>query len=54
PREALEWIPLGTRRRGRPKQTWRRSVAADMKTIGLTCLAAHCGCPLPHYGDLGH
>ncbi|XP_013173721.1 PREDICTED: putative protein TPRXL [Papilio xuthus] len=36
PREALEWIPLGTRRRGRPKQTWRRSVAADMKAIELT------------------
>ncbi|KPJ04618.1 hypothetical protein RR46_03229, partial [Papilio xuthus] len=36
PREALEWIPLGTKRRGRPTQTWRRSVAAEIKAIGLT------------------
>ena len=25
-REALDWNPRGKRRRGRPKQTWRRSV----------------------------
>jgi hypothetical protein len=25
-REVLEWNPQGKRRRGRPKQTWRRSV----------------------------
>jgi len=25
-REALDWNPQGKRRRGRPKQTWRRSV----------------------------
>ncbi|KPI97211.1 hypothetical protein RR46_09118, partial [Papilio xuthus] len=35
-REAQEGIPLGTRRSGRPNQTWRRSVAAEMKAIGLT------------------
>ncbi|KPI93658.1 hypothetical protein RR46_12823 [Papilio xuthus] len=29
----MEWIPLGIRRR--PKETWLRSVAADMKPIGL-------------------
>ncbi|KPJ04533.1 hypothetical protein RR46_00324 [Papilio xuthus] len=33
--EGVEWIPLGTRRRGRPKQTWRRTIAADMKAVGL-------------------
>ncbi|KPJ20801.1 hypothetical protein RR46_00019 [Papilio xuthus] len=33
---SLEWILLGTRSHGRPKQTWRRSVAANMKAIGLT------------------
>jgi hypothetical protein len=25
-REVLDWNPQGKRRRGRPKQTWRRSV----------------------------
>jgi hypothetical protein len=25
-REALDWNPQGKRKRGRPKQTWRRSV----------------------------
>ncbi|KPI95836.1 hypothetical protein RR46_11549 [Papilio xuthus] len=35
-REALEWIPLGTRRSSGLKETWRRSVAGDMKAIGLT------------------
>ena len=25
-KEALDWNPQGKRRRGRPKQTWRRSV----------------------------
>jgi hypothetical protein len=25
-REALDWNPWGKRKRGRPKQTWRRSV----------------------------
>jgi hypothetical protein len=28
-REALDWNPQGKRRRGRPKQTWRRSVHSE-------------------------
>ena len=29
-RQALEWNPQGKRKRGRPKQTWRRSLHSDM------------------------
>ena len=35
-RQALEWNPQGKRRRGRPKQTWRRSVIDELKAINLT------------------
>ena len=35
-RQALNWNPQGKRRRGRPKQTWRRSVIDELKTINLT------------------
>ena len=34
PRVALRWTPYGKRARGRPKQTWRRSVELEMKTLG--------------------
>jgi hypothetical protein len=36
-REALDWNPRGQRKRGRPKQTWRRSVnneALEGKSCG--------------------
>ncbi|XP_045504190.1 uncharacterized protein LOC123700870 [Colias croceus] len=35
-RQALEWTPQGKRKRGRPRQSWRRSVAAEARAIGLT------------------
>ena len=35
-RQALKWNPQGKRRRGRPKNTWRRDVEAEMKSWGHT------------------
>ena len=34
-RQALNWNPQGKRRRGRPRNTWRRDVEADIKELGL-------------------
>ena len=31
-RQALEWNPQGKRKRGRPKQTWRRSLHSELGT----------------------
>ena len=31
PKVALRWTPAGKRSRGRPKETWRRTVEAEMK-----------------------
>ena len=36
PRTALRWTPLGRRNRGRPKETWRRTIDKDLKARGLT------------------
>ncbi|XP_068624019.1 uncharacterized protein [Battus philenor] len=36
PRQALEWNPQGKRRRGHPKQTWRRTVTVEVKAVGMT------------------
>jgi len=33
-RQALKWNPQGKRKRGRPKNTWRRDVEAEMKSWG--------------------
>jgi len=35
-RQALEWNPQGKRKRGRPRQTWRRCLHAELKTAGLS------------------
>ena len=35
-RVALRWTPDGRRGRGRPKETWRRTVEAEMKQQGWT------------------
>ena len=35
-RQALQWNPAGRRSRGRPKQTWRRTVEGEMKCVGLS------------------
>ncbi|KAI0238146.1 hypothetical protein LSAT2_011250 [Lamellibrachia satsuma] len=34
PRVAMRWTPGGKRVRGRPKETWRRSVEREMKALG--------------------
>jgi hypothetical protein len=33
-RQALSWNPQGKRKRGKPKNTWRRDLEADVKRIG--------------------
>ena len=37
---ALEWNPQGSRRRGRPKQSWRRSVIAELAKNKITWVEA--------------
>ena len=34
-RQALKWNPQGKRRRGRPRNSWRRDLAADMEEAGV-------------------
>ena len=34
--QALEWNPQGTRRRGRPKETWRRTIQRNLEENGLS------------------
>ena len=36
PKVALRWTPPGKRKRGRPKMTWRQSVMAELKEMGLS------------------
>ena len=33
---ALQWTPNGNRGRGRPRETWRRTVEREMKEQGWT------------------
>ena len=35
-RQSLTWNPQGKRKRGRPRNTWRRSLEADLKRSGIT------------------
>ncbi|RUS71656.1 hypothetical protein EGW08_020580 [Elysia chlorotica] len=35
-RQSLEWNPQGKRKVGRPKQTWRRSMKAEIRSAGRT------------------
>ena len=39
-RSALEWNPQGSRRRGRPKQSWRRSVQDELAKKNITWIEA--------------
>lgn len=34
--QAMEWNPQGSRKRGKPKQTWRRTIEDDMKKVGYS------------------
>jgi len=36
PKVALTWTPEGKRKRGRPKETWRRSIEKEIKNNGYT------------------
>ena len=36
PKVALGWTPVGKRKKGRPKTTWRRTVEAELKEMNLT------------------
>ena len=35
PKQVLSWTPEGSRRRGRPNDTWRRTIQRDLRTKGL-------------------
>lgn len=35
-KQALDWNPQGQRKRGRPKNTWRRGLNSELKRVGLT------------------
>ena len=35
-RQSFQWNPQGKRKRGRPKQTWRRSLLEELRTAGLS------------------
>ena len=38
-RTALDWAPEGKRQRGRPKETWRRTVEKERKQLGFNTWA---------------
>ena len=40
PRIALTWVPEGKRKRGRPCETWRRTIERELKDNGLGTWAA--------------
>ena len=35
PLECIEWTPAGRRRRGRPRETWRRTMEREMREAGV-------------------
>ena len=35
-RHSMDWNPQGTRKPGRPRTTWRRSIQEDLKEINMT------------------
>jgi hypothetical protein len=41
-RRALQWNPQGKRNRGRPKNTWRRTVLEEAKGVKKTCAEIKC------------
>ena len=47
PKQALRWTPEGSRRVGRPKDTWRRTIVKDMREknvdVDVEELAQHRG-----------
>ena len=41
-KQALSWKPEGSRRPGRPKDTWRRTIQRDMRTKDLEAEEVEC------------
>ena len=41
PKVALRWTPPGKRKRRRPKMTWRQTVMAELREMGLSWGEAH-------------
>ena len=35
-KQALEWNPQGKRKRGRPKNSWRRGIISELQAINTT------------------
>ena len=35
-RQSLEWNPQGKRKRGRPRNTWRRNITTELKNVNTT------------------
>ena len=45
PHVALTWAPSGKRKRGRPKETWRRAVERERAEMaGINIMDRSCGC----------
>ena len=42
PHVSLNWTPIGKRKKGRPKATWRSTVVNELKEMGLTWGEAKC------------
>ena len=53
-RHAMDWNTHGTRKRGRPRTTWRRSIQKDQKSGSRpTEMESNCGCPMSPMGQRG-
>ena len=50
PKVALRWTPPGKRKRGRPKMTWRQTVMAELREMGLSRMRFR---PQPRTGPCG-
>ena len=35
PKRVLEWKPLGSRIRGRPRKTWMENIEEHLQTVGI-------------------
>jgi hypothetical protein len=42
PKRILEWKPIGTRIRGRPKKRWIADIEEDMQIIGIKLWRKQC------------
>jgi hypothetical protein len=42
PEEILDWKPIGTRIRGRPRKRWSTNIVEDMQIIGIKVWRKQC------------